>query len=419
MDFFYAIYEPVSQAAGRIMAKGYRAIPSDNKKVFITLFFIIFINVAGVGIVVPLLPIYAHNLGAAGIYVAMIFGAFSISRAVFLPMFGSMSDRKGRKPFILGGLVTYLLVALAFVWSSRVETLIALRFIQGAGSAMIMPVVQAYVGEIASDGTEGYSMGLFNLSMFLSLSLGPVMGGVIEQAWSLNAAFYCMAALSSIGAIICLIFLPPLSEERIQKKHRSPASLSMVVRDWELAGLVAFRYAYTSCIGIIWCFMPLYASHRFGLNGGKIGLLVTAGVFVSGILQVPLGYAADRWNRKIMVVCGGVLSAAGILYPFWAASFSDLLTGVSLFGVGGGIAMPALTALAVVKGEEKQAMGSVMSIMTSAHSLGMFTGSVMAGLSMDFFSLSYAFPCGALIMGLGVLAFPVLYFRKGHHNEDI
>ena len=275
MDFFYAIYEPVSQAAGRIMAKGYRAIPSDNKKVFITLFFIIFINVAGVGIVVPLLPIYAHNLGAAGIYVAMIFGAFSISRAVFLPMFGSMSDRKGRKPFIMAGLVTYLLVALAFVWSSQVETLIALRFIQGAGSAMIMPVVQAYVGEISNDGAEGYAMGLFNLSMFLSLSLGPVMGGVIEQAWSLNAAFYCMASLSSMGAIICLIFLPPLSQERIQKKHRSPASLAMVVRDWQLAGLVAFRYSYTSCIGIIWCFMPLYASNRFGLSGGKIGLLVT------------------------------------------------------------------------------------------------------------------------------------------------
>jgi len=137
-------------------------------------------------------------------------------------------------------------------------------------------------------------------------------------------------------------------------------------------------------------------------------LLVTAGVFVSGVLQVPMGYAADRWNRKIMVVTGGILSAAGILYPFWAASFTDLLAGVCIFGLGGGISMPALTALAVVKGEKRQALGSVMAVLTSAHSLGMFTGSIMAGLSMDFFSLSYAFPCGGIVMVSGVLVFPVL-----------
>ncbi|WP_035237951.1 MFS transporter [Desulfobacter vibrioformis] len=411
MDFFFGIREPVSQAAARIMHRGSRAIPSDHKKIFLTLFFIIFITVTGVGIVVPLLPIYAHDLGATGIYVAMIFGAFSISRAFFLPWFGSLSDKKGRKPFILAGLATYMLVAIAFVWASNVEGLIAIRFIQGAGSAMIMPVVQAYVGEICHEGTEGYAMGLFNLSMFLSLSLGPVMGGVVQQTWSLNAAFYCMTILSALGAALCLICLPPLSQEQIRMNKRSPASLAVVIRDRELAGLVVFRYAYTACIGIVWCFMPLYADKTFHLTGGKIGLLVSAGVFVSGALQVPMGYAADRWNRRIMVVVGGVLSAAGILYPFWATSFMDLFTGVCIFGLGGGISMPALTALAVVKGEQRQALGSVMAILTAAHSLGMFTGSVMAGLTMDFFSLSYAFPCGSLVMAAGVLVFPVLCRR--------
>ncbi len=366
---------------------------------------------------VPLLPIYAHDLGAAGIYVAMIFGAFSISRAFFLPWFGSLSDKKGRKPFILGGLLTYMLVAIAFVWTANVEGLIAIRFIQGAGSAMIMPVVQAYVGEICHGGSEGYAMGLFNLSMFLSLSFGPVMGGIVQQAWSLDAAFYCMSVLSALGAILGIIFLPPLSQEQIRINKRAPASMAVVLRDRELAGLVVFRYAYTSCIGIVWCFMPLYAAKTFGLPGGKIGLLVTAGVFVSGALQLPMGYAADRWNRKIMVVVGGMLSASGILYPFWATSFLDLFAGVCVFGLGGGIAMPALTALAVVKGEQRQAQGSVMAILTAAHSLGMFTGSVMAGLAMDFFTLSYAFPCGSIVMALGVLLFPILYHRNYHHGR--
>jgi len=83
---------------------------------------------------------------------------------------------------------------------------------------------------------------------------------------------------------------------------------------------------------------------------------------------------------------------------------------VSLFGVGGGIAMPAVTALAVVNGEQKKAMGSVMAILTVAHSLGMLTGSLAAGMAMDFFSLRLAFPVAGLVMALGTLVFVLVHF---------
>ncbi len=136
------------------------------------------------------------------------------------------------------------------------------------------------------------------------------------------------------------------------------------------------------------------------------------GVFISGVLQLPMGYVADRFNKKLMIIMGGLLSAVGIFLPFWAASFSDLLVGVTIFGIGGGISMPAISALAVIKGDEKKAMGSVMSVLTVAHSMGMFTGSILAGLSMDFYSLSYAFPCGFLIMASGTIVFPLLYRRQ-------
>lgn len=412
MDIFYAIKEPVSQAVAKIRHNGLRIIPSAHKGIFITLFFIIFTMVTGVGIVVPLLPIYAHDLGAAGLYVAMIFGSFSLSRIFLLPLFGRLSDQHGRKPFIMAGLACYALVALAFVLSSSVEGLIMIRFIQGAGSAMVMPVVQAYVGEITQEGTEGYSMGLFNLSMFLSLSLGPLMGGVILDLWSMDGAFICMGILSLVGLMLCLIFLPPLSMEKIRLQSPAPMPFVQILRDWELSALVVFRYAYTACISVIWCFLPLYAATVFGLSGARIGFLVMVGVFVSGLLQLPMGYAADRINKKSMIVLGGILSSIGILLPFFAASFYDLLFAVTLFGLGGGISMPAISALALIKGDEKKAMGSVMSVMTVAHSLGMLTGSLIAGLAMDFFSLAFAFPCGTLFMFLGTLAFPLLYRRQ-------
>ncbi len=413
MDLFETIRAPMVRLSATIFRKGSQAIPSDHKGIFATLFFIIFSTVTGVGIVVPLLPIYAHDLGATGIYVAMIFGSFSISRVFLLPYFGRLSDQKGRKPFILAGLISYSLVSIAFIFADTVEGLIVIRFIQGAGSAMVMPVVQAYVGEITPKGSEGYAMGLFNLSMFLSLSLGPLMGGVIHDIWTMDAAFVCMGLLSFIGVLLCVKLLPPLSEERLRSGHQAlQIPWALVIKDMELFGLFSFRYAYTACIGAIWCFLPLFAAQLFGQSGARIGLLVTLGVFISGILQLPMGYAADRISRQAMVVFGGVIATAGMVWIYFAVSFFDLLAAVSLFGVGGGIAMPAITALAVVNGEKKKAMGSVMAILTVAHSLGMLTGSLAAGLAMDFFNLRLAFPVAGMVMALGTLVFVLVHFLK-------
>ena len=108
-----------------------------NKPIFATLFFALFSTITGVGIVVPLLPVYAHDMGAAGIYIGLIFGAFSISRTFFLPYFGRLSDRKGRKPFIVVGLMAYTLVSAAFVLTTSVLQLVIIRFLQGIASAMI------------------------------------------------------------------------------------------------------------------------------------------------------------------------------------------------------------------------------------------------------------------------------------------
>ena len=380
-------------------------IPFKHKGVFLTLFFAIFSTVTGVGIVVPLLPVYANDLGATGVYVGMIFGSFSISRTLLLPLFGRLSDQKGRKPFIVAGLFAYTLVSIAFVFSETVETLILLRFIQGAGSAMIMPVVQAYVGEITPEGSEGYAMGLFNLSMFFSLSLGPLMGGGIKDLWSLDVAFICMGLLSGIGLLLCIFFLPATSEEKVKITKSKIVPWSNLLKDKGIISIFMFRYAYTACIGVIWCFLPVFADIEFGLSGSLIGVLVMLGVFVSGLLQLPMGYIADRINKKIMIISGGILSSIGMILPFWASSFYDLVIAVSIFGVGGGISMPAIMAYAVIKGYEKKAMGSVMSIITVAHSLGMLTGSMAAGFAMDYLNLRLSFPCGTLIMAFGTLVF--------------
>lgn len=373
-----------------------------DKKVFAALFFSIFASITGVGIVVPLLPVYAHDLGASGLYIGLIFGAFSLSRTFLLLYFGSLSDRKGRKPFIVAGLLGYALVSIGFLLANDINAIIGVRFIQGIASAMIMPVALAYVGDITPAGQEGFTMGLFNMSLFLGLSIGPLAGGVINDYLSIQAAFVFMGFLALGGFFLSLFLLPPTRSERIASKKKSPASWQQILKDKGMVGLFLFRMAHTVCVGIIWGFLPVLVSSEFSLSSSLIGIIIMLGVFISGIIHVPMGLLADIANKKIMVVIGGLVIVYSMLSFEWANGFNDLLVATVFFGIGGGISMPALMAMVVLKGDGTGAMGHVMALITMAHSLGILVGVMVAGLMMDVFQLRLAFPAGAIIMALGV-----------------
>ncbi|WDN88655.1 hypothetical protein BuS5_01623 [Desulfosarcina sp. BuS5] len=378
-----------------------------NKKIFSTLFLSIFAAVTGVGIVVPLLPVYAHDHGAGGFYIAAIFGSFSFSRTILLPYFGRLSDKKGRKNIIVAGLFAYALVSVAFLFADSINALIIIRLLQGMGSAMIMPVTQAYVGDITPQGKEGWVMGLFNMSVFFGLSFGPLIGGVINDAFSINAAFICMGFLALAGFFLSLFLLPPVKSEKISCRKKKPIAWKLLLKDQDIIGLSFFRFSYTTCIGIIWGFLPVFADFEFSLSSSLIGVLVMLGVMVSGLLQIPMGYLADRMNKKIMVASGGIITIYALLSFTWANGFRDLFIADALFGLGGGISTPALMAMIVIKGEESDAMGSVMGLVTMAHSSGMLAGAFLAGLMMDYFKLSQSFTLGAVVMLAGITLFTI------------
>lgn len=375
-------------------------------------------TVTGVGIVVPLLPVYAHTIGANGLYIGMIFGAFSLSRAFFLPYFGRLSDRKGRKPLIIVGLFAYSMISLAFMLSKDVNSLIFIRFFQGVASAMLMPVIQAYIGDITPKGKEGFSMGLFNMSMFFGLSLGPVLGGIINDRLNLNSAFICMGFLAFSGFLLSLFLLPPTKSEQSVYLGKTPTEWKILLRDRIIAGLFLFRFTYTLCIGVMWGFLPVVADSEFFLTSSSIGMLVMLGVFISGLIHLPMGYLADRVNKYMMIAAGGLIVVFAMCYFAWTNTSRGLFYASILFGIGGGISMPALMALAVLKGNTSHAMGSVMALLTLAHSLGMFTGSLTAGMMMDLSLLREAFTMGAVIMGMGVGLFFIGAFKTNEFKHN-
>ncbi|GBC63663.1 MFS transporter [Desulfonema ishimotonii] len=390
-----------------------------DKKIFGTLFFSIFTAVTGVGIVVPLLPVYAHDMGASGMYIGLIFGAFSLSRTFFLPFFGRSSDKIGRKPYIVIGLLCYTLISFAFLAAISVEILIAIRFVQGIASAMIMPVTQAYVGEITPEKREGVTMGIFNMSTFIGLSLGPLIGGVLNDRFDLRIAFISMGILSAVGFFLSLVLLPPTRSERIISRSAVPVTWTHLFRDRIINGLFIFRFVYTACIGIIWGFLPVFADSEFSLSSSAIGVLVMLGVLTSGLLQTPMGYLADRGNKRLMILFGGVIVGYAMFTFERAAGFWDLFAANIFFGIGGSIAMAPLMAIAVRKGAQKGAMGSVMALMTMAHSMGMMIGAFLAGALMDLLELRQTFFFGELVMLAGTGLFFLCMFSAGQTGDEI
>ena len=384
-------------------------------KIFITLFMAVFVTAMGAGFVAPLLPVYAHELGAGTFQIGLLFGAFSITRTLFVPYFGKLSDIKGKKPFLTWGLLFYFLLSIVFSLAHDVWSLIALRLGQGFASAMIFPVAQAYVGEITPIGKEGRIMGLFNISLYAGLSAGPVLGGMLKDWINIEASFLTMGVLTLTGFSLCLLLLPPetSANKEVSGPRKKPVPYGKLARIPSVFSLFVFRACFTTCIGITWAFLPLFASTRLGLSSSAIGIVVMINVLVAGILQVPMGYCADRFSKKTLTITGGILGIAAMVFMDGSKSFWELFLVNAALGVAGGISFPAIMAAGVIEGRKNKAMGSVMGILALAHSVGMLAGPMIAGTFLDYSSFKTIFMIGAAIMGAGT----ILFWRKGLTSE--
>jgi DHA1 family multidrug resistance protein-like MFS transporter len=380
-------------------------VNAAERNILATLLVSVFATVLGVGLVVPLLPIYAHGQGAGGFDIALIFGAYAISRTLLLPVFGHLSDRKGRKTFLILGLLAYAVISIALAYLDGIVALVVIRVLHGVASAMLIPIFQAYAAELAPAGREGRIMGLYGTVVLVGMSLGPFAGGLVHDHWGFRAAFWCMGALALLGLLACAWRLPPAASERTLRVVPPPNAWRALLRDRAVVSLFAFRFAYVVCVGIIWAFIPLYASLKLSLSGASIGLIITLGILSGGLLNTPMGILADRISKTTLVVLGGLLAACGVLAFRWAESHAAFVWASVCFGAGGGICMPALMALAAQRGNRADAMGSVMALMTAAHGLGMLAGALLGGLMMDYFDLRWVFAVGAGVMVVGTVQF--------------
>jgi len=364
----------------------------------------IFSTMLGNGIVVPFLPLYAQQFGATGLGAGFLFSAHSAARTFLLPAIGKASDRRGRREFLLAGLLFYTLSSVAFLLANGMLTLLLIMAFQGVATAMVQPVSIAYVGDLTPKGKEGAYSGYINTAFLGGVAGGPLLGGMIKDLLNMQASFVIMGVLSLLSFFLLLFFLPEARGHKAATNTVRPR-LREVLASRPIAGVSCFRLGYAFTNAITWVFIPLLAARLLSLRTAQIGLLISLNVIVSTLLQAPCGRLADRLSKAGLIGVGGVLTAAGFCAFPLAGSFWHLVLLSVLTGAASGLAFPAHVALAMENARDF-GMGTVMSLLLTVHSFGMMVGPVLFGFIADHYSLGGVFYGGGLT---GVLATGVCY----------
>ena len=351
----------------------------------------------GSGIVVPLLPLYAESLGASSFWLGIIFAAFPISRIFATPVVGRLSDRKGRKPFISIGLLTYGIISFGFIYADTVFHLVLMRFLHGLAGALILPIAQAYVGDVSPPGEEGKWMGYANAAFFSGFGLGPLMGGVLSEHLGMDTAFLAMGVLSLLAFTITIFFLPEIKPEQSATSNPSFREMS---RGGMIIGLFTFRLTLTMGRAIFFVFLPILAANSLGLRPSLVGILLTVYILLMSLLGIPSGRIADRLSRRFLVFSGCLISSVFLLLVPLGQSFGLLLALAVVGSVSNAIAVPAASALAVEEGR-KYGMGSTIALFSMAQSIGMVVGPIVGGAITDLAGINSGFYFGAVITAMG------------------
>ena len=381
------------------------------KRIYNVLFISVFATMLGLGVVSPLLPIYAESLGATGIWLGVIFSAFALSRSIFMPIIGRISDRRGRKWLILIGMFSYAVLSLTYLIADSVYSLTTVRFAHGIASAMVVPIAMAYIADLSEKGKEGSHMGNFSISMFLGMGMGPLLGGFLNDAFGMPSVFYTMAGLSAFATLLVAISLPEARPGLSENLVEDPAPMREIVRLPVMRGIVVFGFISALGRGGMMVFIPIFGP-LIAISPTEVGIVLSANTFLMALLQVPVGRFTDRGNKIALIVAGSTIIAIGLIAIPFSGSFWPLIATTSLIGVGGAIQQPSIMALTVDAGRTI-GMGTSMGAYNTVFGIGMIIAPLLGGVFMDFIGVEAVFYVGGTITFVGTVVFAAMMRGSG------
>lgn len=395
-----------------------------------TIFLTVFLDLLGFGLVVPYLPGVAREHGASPFVATLLGAAYSAMQFLFVPLWGHLSDRVGRRPVLLGSIAASAAGMVALGTVNSLAGLFVARAFLGVATANVA-VASAYIADVTRPEERSRGMGLIGAAIGLGFVLGPVVGGLlqayspIERVGALPA--YAAAALSALDFVLAALFLPEsLAPEDRGKKVRSLAPLApsrfraeLARSGVALAVLVHF-VVVLSFSGMEQTFR-LFTADAFGLGTketgyilGVVGLVLIA---VQGLLLRRLAVVA---SERSLVRAGALIEAAGFLAVAMSpavlgGSVAVLVAGMATIALGSGLVNPSLSALVSRLGPA-DGQGSLLGVLQSAGALARVFGPAAGGVLYQ--SIGPRAPYAAAAAGMLVAACASLALRVPPPRAD-
>ncbi len=386
-------------------------------KKLIIIFLVVFIDLLGFGLVIPILPYYARAYGASATTLGALLGVYSLMQFFCAPLWGALSDRWGRKPILLitifGTAAAHTLLGLA----QSLEVLFIGRLMAGLFGANISTAA-AYIADVTPEESRAKGMGLIGAGYGLGFMFGPAVGGLLAP-YGLGIPALVAAILSLINLIFAMLVLtePELPQDvRIQNRSRkfSFEGLRKVMTFPGTSRLIFVFFLVTMGFTQLEACFALVMQDRFGLGAKDAGLYLGFMGIIMVLLQGGLiGRLSKVFAERSLALTGLILLILALVLFSGASTLNFCIIAMVLVALGQGLQSPTLMSL-VSKSSPPQDRGSVMGLYQSAGSFARMVGPPTAGMLYDHLGNGAPFMGAAFIVLLAFMSLalmPVLRAR--------
>jgi MFS family permease len=359
----------------------------------------------GIGVSLPIIPLFSIELGAAPFVVGLIVSLRWATRLVADIPVGTASEQIGRRSIFISGIVLVAVSGLASAAAPSWEWLLIARVIEGLGAGMSGTAGLAAVADLSTQATRGRHLSAYQASQRIGFWFGPLIGGFIGASIDLRTSLWVYFAFSAVAIVPALMVTE--SRQHAPATHASPmAGLRMLARsrDFLLIGAVSFVVFFTMT-GAQFTALPLFAVEEVGVDAGFVGAALFLSNTVGFVLLYPSGMISDRYGRRPIIVFLLAATALGLLLMAVAANAAWILLASIVMGGGNALRGPAMQAYVMDAGRAG-GHGATAGAFRAVGDLGSTLGPVVATAMIGFGYQSY------FLLNAGLVAAALLLFAR-------
>ncbi len=361
------------------------------------LFLVVFVDLLGFGMVIPVMPIYAEHLGASEASTGWLSTGYSLMQFVFAPIWGRLSDRIGRRPVLLVSIAMTAVAFLLYGFAGSFAVLLVSRLFAGAATANIA-IAQAYVADVTPPEGRARGMGMIGAAFGLGFVFGPAVGGLLA-GWSLSAPGLAAAALSAVNLVAAAVLLPEPAQHVAATRSRGRfAALASEMRQPGIRRVLFIYLVVTLGFSAMEATYAFLAQRQFGLGERQVGwVFAYIGVIVVLVQGGLIGPLTRRFGEKRLLVVGSILQGIALASLPFSSGVAGLLAATAPLALGSGMANPSMMSL-LSRFARAEDQGGTLGIGQSASALGRIVGPLAGTTS---FAAWHAAPYlgGAALMG--------------------